>query len=90
MSEAWTQVVSLFLANAGLIIWFRTEARADWRHLDNKLDANQKEATQLIKAIQEEVKDFHIKLALQDQEFKNTMCKLEEKKNVNSNAKRKS
>ena len=57
----WTQVISLFLANAGLIAWFRAESRADWRHMDNKLDTT-------IKAIQEEMKDFHGRL-----------CSIEEK-----------
>ena len=51
----WTQVISLFLANAGLIAWFRAESRADWRHMDNRLDTT-------IKAIQEEMKDFHGRL----------------------------
>lgn len=58
----WLQVMTLFFANAGLIIWFRAESRADWRHMDNKLDAS-------IKAIQEEMKDFHTRL-----------CKIEESK----------
>lgn len=58
----WLQVLSLFLANAGLIIWFRAESRNDWRHMDAKLDAS-------IKAIHEEVKDFHGRL-----------CSLEEKR----------
>lgn len=53
--ESWIQVLSLFLANAGLIIWFRSESRSDWRHMDAKLDAQ-------IKAIQEEMKDFHGRL----------------------------
>jgi len=71
----WLQVLSLFLANAGLILWFRTESRNDWRHMDIKLDAFMKE-------VQEERKEFHGrlekieqefkgKLALQDQEYKN-------------------
>lgn len=51
----WLQVLSLFLANAGLIIWFRTESRNDWRHMDNKLDL-------YMKSMQEEMKDFHERL----------------------------
>lgn len=51
----WIQILSLFLANAGLIIWFRTESRNDWRHMDNKLDA-------FMKDVQEERKDFHGRL----------------------------
>ena len=64
MTEGWIQVFSLFLANAGLMIWFRTESRNDWRHMDNKLDTS-------IRAIQEEMKDFHARL-----------CKIEESRNV--------
>ena len=55
MSESWIQIISLFLANAGLILWFRSEARSDWRHMDAKLEAS-------LKAIQEEIKDFHGRL----------------------------
>ena len=51
----WLQVMTLFFANAGLIIWFRAESRSDWRHMDSKLDAS-------LKAIQEEIKDFHGRL----------------------------
>jgi hypothetical protein len=47
----WLQVISLFLANAGLILWFRSESRNDWRHMDAKVDA-----------IHEEIKDFHGRL----------------------------
>ena len=64
INESWIQVLSVFLANAGLIIWFRSESRSDWRHMDNKLDAS-------IKAIQEEMKDFHGRL-----------CKIEEARNA--------
>lgn len=51
----WLQVFTLFFANAGLIIWFRSESRNDWRHMDAKLDAS-------LKAIHEEIKDFHGRL----------------------------
>ena len=70
MNESWIQIVSLFIANAGLIIWFRTESRNDWRHMDNKLDSYQRETSQLIKAIHAEMKEFHGKLERQDSEFK--------------------
>ncbi len=51
----WLQVMTLFLANAGLIIWFRSESRNDWRHMDAKLDAYMKQS-------QQEMKDFHGRL----------------------------
>lgn len=60
MNEGWIQVASLFLANAGLIIWFRAESRSDWRHMDNQ-----------VKAIHEEMKDFHGRL-----------CRIEEARSV--------
>jgi len=47
----WIQVLSLFLANAGLVLWMRSESRSDWRHMDNKVDA-----------IHAEIKDFHNRL----------------------------
>lgn len=54
----WLQVLTLFLANAGLIIWFRAESRNDWRHMDQKVDS----IKDLIAAIQMEIKDFHNRL----------------------------
>jgi hypothetical protein len=51
----WVQILSLLLANAGLIIWFRAESRSDWRHMDAKFDAH-------MTAIREEMKDFHGRL----------------------------
>jgi hypothetical protein len=67
----WLQVLILFLANASLIFWFRSESRADWRHMDNKLDAFRE-------AIREDMKDFHERLLKQDFEFKSRLEKIEE------------
>lgn len=64
INEGWIQVISLFLANAGLIVWFRTESRSDWRHMDNKLCAHQQETKQLIQAIHDEIKEFHARLCV--------------------------
>lgn len=47
--------IALFGTNIGLLIWFRTESRNDWRHMDNKLDT-------FMKGIQAEMKDFHERL----------------------------
>lgn len=58
----WLQVISLFLANAGLIVWFRAESRSDWRHMDNKLDTTVNAIREEITAIKEEMKDFHDRL----------------------------
>ncbi len=73
-NESWIQIASLFLANAGLIIWFRAESRSDWRHMDNKVNA-----------IQEEMKDFHGRLERQDAEFKSFLRTYLGEKNTNRN-----
>ena len=62
MNESWLQIIALFLANAALIVWFRAESRSDWRHMDAKMESFRAENSILIRAIQEEIKDFHRKL----------------------------
>lgn len=47
----WTQFLILIATIAGLFLWNRTESRTDYRHHD-----------QILKAIQEEIKDFHGRL----------------------------
>ena len=54
----WVQFVIFFIGVFGLFLWNRAEARADIRHMDNKLDANR----ELISAIHLEMKDFHSRL----------------------------
>lgn len=75
MNETWMQIGALFLANASLIVWFRSESRADWRHMDAKMESFRAENSILVrsmentmKAIQDEMKDFH-----------NRLCEIEEK-----------
>lgn len=66
----WMQVLFLFFANAGLIIWFRAESRADWRHMDAKLDVFRKETQDILNAIKDEMKDFHARLFALEKERK--------------------
>jgi len=68
MDESWMQILTLFIANSGLILWFRAESRNDWRHCDAQ-----------IQAIHDEMKEFHTKLATQDLEFKMRLCAIEER-----------
>lgn len=70
----WLQITSLFLANAGLIVWFRAESRNDWRHMDAKVDAMQK-------AIHEEMKDFHARLCvIEERRSKHECCSVKPEK----------
>ena len=67
MSESWVQILALVLANGALIIplflWNRSESRADIRHMDSKLESTR----ELVRAIHDEMKDFH-----------NRLCRIEE------------
>jgi len=64
------QVLLLILGNGALIIplflWTRAEARADIRHMDAKLESTR----ELVRAIHDEMKDFHARL-----------CEIEQRKN---------
>ncbi len=55
-------ILGVFIANAAMIIplflWNRAEARSDSRHTDAKLDSTR----ELVRAIHDEVKDFHNRL----------------------------
>lgn len=55
-------ILGVFISNAALIIplflWVRTEARADVRHTDAKLESTR----ELVRAIHDEMKDFHQRL----------------------------
>ena len=64
----WLQVFSLFLANAGIILWFRSEARADHR-----------QAMDLIIAIKDEMKDFHGRLCAIEEKNKKGYARLKKK-----------
>lgn len=54
----WIQFIVMFIGMIGLFAWNRAEARADARHMDNKIDA----IRELTHAIHLEVKDFHSRL----------------------------
>jgi len=55
-------ILTLILGNAAVImplfLWVRSEARADARHTEAKLESTR----ELVRAIHDEVKDFHHKL----------------------------
>lgn len=61
-------VLALILGNAAFIIpmflWNRSESRADYRHLEASVNAN-------LKAIHDEMKDFHGRLCAIEERKKN-------------------
>jgi len=55
-------ILGVFIANAALIIplflWVRSESRADIRHMDAKMESTR----ELVRAIHDEMIDFHARL----------------------------
>ena len=72
----WEPILALILGNAAFIIplflWNRSESRQDIRHMDAKLEAYMCGIRMEIKAIHDEMKDFHARL-----------CKIEERNKKN-------
>ena len=69
-----TNLLTLILGNAAIIIplfiWIRTESRNDWRHMDAKMETYMYGIRQDIKAMHEEMKDFHARLCVIEERSK--------------------
>lgn len=63
-------ILGVLIANASIIIplfiWVRSEARADSRHTDAKLESTR----ELVRAIHDETRDFHNRLCAIEKERK--------------------
>lgn len=66
----WTQFVIFFVGIFGLWLWNRAESRADLRNLEGKMEGWRTENNAILKAIHDEMKDFHARL-----------CVIEERRN---------
>jgi len=55
----WSQVMTILGGNIALFLWAVRQSRADFFHLDRKLEENRRETQQIVKAIQEESRNFH-------------------------------
>ena len=68
-------VLGLFLANAALVlplfIWNRSESRADIRHMDSKLEIYIQAIREDVKAIHDEMKEFHGRMCAIEERNKN-------------------
>lgn len=58
----WTQVLAIIFSNVTLILWFRSESRADHRHLEQKTFDMINSIKEEVQAIHQEIKDFHGRL----------------------------
>lgn len=75
----WIQVLSLFLANVALILWFRSESRSDWRHMDNKLDIHVNLIREEMKSFQEDMKNLQVAMLNESKDFHARLCVIEER-----------
>lgn len=66
----WLQVLTILGGNISLFLWSTRQSRSDFLHLDKKLDEHRKETNSIIKSIQEEIKDFHMRLCLIEERAK--------------------
>ena len=65
-------VFAIMVTNLGTVL-------ALFMYSDKKLEEHRKETTSILEGIRQEMKDFHTRLALQDQEFKMRIASIEEK-----------
>lgn len=65
----------LLIYFAGLFIWNRTENRTDVRHMDAKLESTR----ELVRAIHDESKDFHLAMMQETKDFHGRLCSIEER-----------
>jgi len=63
----WIQFIIFSCGVFGCFFWNRSESRNNYRHMDCKLESFRDETNMMIRAIQDEMKDFH-----------NRLCKIEE------------
>lgn len=66
MELSWIQVLVITFGNLAwmlpLFFWTRSEARADARHFDQETKEIRRDLIDCMRAIQEEMKDFHGRL----------------------------
>lgn len=65
----WYQIAALVLPNIAIILWFRTEARNDYRKSDQEIKDLRRDMIDVMRSIDKEIKDFHGRL-----------CSLEERR----------
>ena len=66
MEMTWIQILVIAFGNMAwmmpIFFWVRSESRADARHFDEETKMIRREMIDVIRSIQEEIKDFHGRL----------------------------
>jgi hypothetical protein len=73
----WIQFGLLLISIGGMFAWIRSDIALN----RSEAAADRRDILQLIRSIQEEIKDFHGRLERQDAEFKARLCAIEERRN---------
>jgi hypothetical protein len=60
-----------------MFFWVRSEANNDRRRMDDVQREDRKDLLQISRNIENEIKDFHNKLAFQDMEFRSKILEIE-------------
>jgi len=58
----WMQIVSLFLANTILIVWFREEGKRERKRIEQQLEEMNERNNMVVRAIQSEMEGFNARL----------------------------
>lgn len=70
--------IAILLAKIGMILWFRSESREDWKHLYEKTDANRRETLSILESIRLEIFQFKTETHSETKDFHGRLCKIEE------------
>lgn len=83
----WIQVltiagtnIAMFVSMVGLLLWFRSEARQDWKYLDEKVDANHRETLCIIESIRKETLSITDAIRQDIKDFHGRLCAIEERR----------
>lgn len=58
----WVQVFAIIFSIVGLFMWTRSEGSSDRRETQNIIREDRKDLLEMVKSIQDEIKDFHNRL----------------------------
>ena len=65
----WLQVISIIGANLAMFLWSVRQSNTFYMYLDKKMEDNKRETNSILKAIQDEMKDFHGRLLVLEDRY---------------------
>lgn len=71
----WMQFAIFLITSMGMFFWNRSESRSDIRHMDTKFEEHRREVNSLLKAIHDEMSDFHARLCSIEERYRERSSK---------------